>query len=106
MPSIELTDDQLESLRSVFSEDPPTGKPRSFPDGKLFIRTVTFHLIGRVVGQIGEFIELADATCVFDSGSLSGALTTGKLATAEAVGRCYVNRNSITDMFPWKHDLK
>lgn len=100
-PSVDLTEDQFESLRLLFSD-----KPRSFPSGKLFIRTVTYHLIGEVVGQIGEFVELSDATCVFDSGSLSGALENGTLTTYEYVGRVFVNRHSITDMFPWSHQLK
>lgn len=106
MPNLEISQDVLNGLADALARegsfhrvDPTT------PGDKLFIRTVTYHLVGRVVGQIGEFIELADASCVFDSGSLKTAIANGSLTTTEFVGKMFVNRNSITDMFPWKHEL-
>jgi hypothetical protein len=106
MPSIEISQETYDEIVSIFSlplTDPISSK--SFPAGKLFIRTVTYHAVGQVVGQIGEFIELANASCVFNSGSLSDAALKGTLQESEFVGKMFVNRNSITDMFPWKHDL-
>jgi hypothetical protein len=107
MPNLEIsqeTYDQLLSEMTVPNIEQLTN-PRRFPGGKLFIRTVTYHAVGQVVGQIGEFIELSDASCVFNSGSLSSAVTKGTLQESEFVGKMFINRNSITDMFPWKHDL-
>lgn len=120
MPSIEVSQETYD--RMISEMDLPMGTitigagggsvamtpstPRAFPGGKLFIRTVTYHAVGQVVGQIGEFIELANASCVFNSGSLTDAVTKGTLTESEFIGKMFVNRNSITDMFPWKHDLK
>ena len=106
MPNIEITQEQYDSIvNEIGAPQALTTTPRSFPGGKLFIRTVTYHAVGRVVGQIGEFIEIADASCVFDSGNLSSAAKNGTLTSSEFVGKMFINRNSITDMFPWIHDL-
>jgi hypothetical protein len=106
MPSIEITQEQYDQMLSeVGLPESNTPVPKSFPGGKLFIRTVTYHIVGRVVGHIGEFIELADASVVFDSGNFKSAITSGTLDTIDFVGKAFVNRNSITDMFPWKHEL-
>lgn len=101
---IEVTQEAYDQILSD-NGSPTSGDPRSFPGGKLFIRTVTYHAVGQVVGQIGEFIELANASCVFNSGSLSEAATKGTLQESEFVGKMFINRNSITDMFPWRHEL-
>lgn len=75
-----------------------------------FIRTVTYHLIGRVTavpqhGQIGSFIRLEGASWVADSGRFMQALQDGKLNEVEPCGEAFVNIESITDAFPWKHEL-
>ena len=107
MPSIEITQEQYDAILSEIGVPQAlTTTPRAFPGGKLFIRTVTYHAVGQVVGQIGEFIELANASCVFNSGPFTDTVTKGTLAESGFIGKMFVNRNSITDMFPWKHDLK
>lgn len=72
---------------------------------KLFIRTVTYHMIGKVTKRMGAFIQMEDATIVFDSGKFSDALKNGTLSEAETVGTMWVNLSSVVDFFPWKHKL-
>lgn len=72
---------------------------------KLFIRTLTYHLVGKVVAIVDHFFELEDASWVADSGRFMNAIKEGKLNEVEPVGRAWVSAEAITDMFPWNHDL-
>jgi hypothetical protein len=75
---------------------------------QLFIRTVTYHLIGRVRAVKGSFVELEDASWVADSGRFGALLKDGQWgssAEVERVGEAWVNLDSVTDMFPWGHEL-
>lgn len=72
---------------------------------KLFIRTVTYHWVGRVKKLIGNFVELEDASCVFSSGDLGEAFKNGKLDETEYVGRHFVNLQAVSDFTPWNHKL-
>jgi hypothetical protein len=70
-----------------------------------FLRTVTYHLTGRVVQIIGRFLVLEDAAWIADSGRFADALKTGSLNEVEPVGEAIVNADTIADAFPWKHAL-
>ncbi len=70
-----------------------------------FFRTVTYHLVGKVVRQTGTFLELADASWVADSGRFMQAIKKGELDEVEPVGTAFINIESITDAFPWPHEL-
>ena len=70
-----------------------------------FFRTVTYHLVGKVVAQFGNMIELEDASWVADSGRFMQAIKDGKINEVEPVGRAYLNLKSVTDFFPWTHAL-
>jgi hypothetical protein len=72
---------------------------------KLFIRTVTYHMTGKVTKRMGAFIQMEDAAWIADSGRFSDALATAKLNEVEPVGTMWVNLSSVVDFFPWKHDL-
>lgn len=70
-----------------------------------FIRTVTYHLTGRVKAVIGSFLILEDAAWIADSGRFMQAIQDGKLSEVEPAGDAIVNVNAISDAFPWKHAL-
>jgi len=70
-----------------------------------FIRTVTYHLIGKVKEIVGGFLVLEDASWIADSGRFMDALKKGSLSEVEPCGDAYVNVASVTDAFPWKHAL-
>jgi hypothetical protein len=72
---------------------------------KVFIRTVTYHLVGRVVKRIGQLFELQEASWVADSGRFMQAIKEGTLDEVEPVGQCWVNIEALVDMYPWKHNL-
>ena len=74
-------------------------------DDKVFLRTVTYHLIGQIVARDGDWLELSTASWVADSGRFGEAITTGQLSEIEYVGTAYVNLATVTDAFPWAHDL-
>jgi hypothetical protein len=72
---------------------------------KLFIRTVTFHMLGEIVAVEGDWVELENASWVADSGRFGEAIKTGKLNEVEYVGKAYVNLATATDALPWTHEL-
>lgn len=77
----------------------------SLVGSKLFIRTVTYHCVGRVIGFRDGFFQLKDASWVADSGRFMNAIKEGELNEVEPVGSMWVSVNSIVDMFEWLHDL-
>lgn len=89
---------QADELVDVSSLDDLVGK-------KFFIRTVTYHMTGKVVKRMGTFIQLEDAAWIADSGRFSQAILNGELDEVEPVGTMWVNLSSIVDFFPWKHKL-
>lgn len=71
-----------------------------------FIRTVTYFATGRVKAIVGSFLVLEDAAWIADTGRFSDALAKGVMSEVEPVDtEMFVNTNSITDAFPWKHQL-
>lgn len=105
--TIEISEETYEKLKKQLGED-------SFKEitnlcdmvgEKFFFRTVTYHLTGRVKKVIGSILELENAAWIADSGRFMQAIKEGTLNEVEPVGRAYINVNSITDFFPWKHPL-
>jgi len=100
-----VSDEALAALMEQVRETPEKDGLDPLVDGKWFIRTVTFHLVGKVVRRVGQFLVLKDASWVADSGRFMQALRSGELAEVEPVGDAVVNVLSIVDAFPWVHDL-
>ncbi len=72
---------------------------------KYFIRTVTYHLVGKVESIEGGFATLSGASWVADLGRFGDGIAKGTIAESEYVGDALVNLAAITDAFPWEHDL-
>ena len=71
-----------------------------------FFRTVTYHLVGKVVAEHpNNIIELSEASWVADSGRFMQAIKEGSLSEVEPVGVAFINLKSVTDFFPWNHAL-
>ena len=70
-----------------------------------FIRTVTYHILGKVESIKGNFLVLSDACWVADSGRFGKAIKDGELNEVEFVGDAIVSINAIADGFPWVHEL-
>ena len=71
----------------------------------VYIRTVTYHQLGRVASVGSDLIRLEDASWVGDSGRWMQAIKEGKLNEVEPTGTMFVNRDAIVDVTPWVHDL-
>jgi hypothetical protein len=105
--TIEISDETYEKIRKQLGEDSfkEINSLQDMIGEKFFFRTVTYHLTGRVKKIIGSIIELENAAWIADSGRFMQAIKEGTLNEVEPVGRAYINVNSLTDFFPWKHPL-
>jgi hypothetical protein len=77
---------------------------------KLFIRTITYHILGKVkrlAPEIGSrFIELEQASWIADSGRFMQAIENGSLSEVEPIRSVvFVNLDTATDIIEWKHTL-
>jgi hypothetical protein len=72
---------------------------------KLFLRTVTYHLLGEVEAVEGSWLKLKNASWVADSGRFHTAIEKGSLNEVEYVGEAFLNLDTVVDAFPWNHDL-
>jgi len=105
--TIEVSDETYNLIKDQLNEEETidVSELEEFVGQKLFIRTVTYHAVGKVVKKIGKLWELKDASWVADSGKFGNAIKTGELDEVEVVGQMWLNTDCIVDMFPWKHSL-
>jgi hypothetical protein len=108
--TIEVSDETWDKIKGLVKEDEvievDVSDMDDFIGKKLFIRTVTYHLIGKVSKRVGKFLELEGAVWVADSGRFMNALKDGTLNEVEpCTVPTWVNIDSIVDMFIWKHAL-
>ena len=76
-----------------------------FVGQKVFVRTVTYHLVGRVTKVVGNLVFLEDASWVADSGRFMDAIKKGILQEVEPVGNWFFNKDSMVDGCIWAHSL-
>jgi len=107
MKTLQISDETYAKIKDqLLSEEKlDIGKLDDLIGKNLFIRTVTYHLVGKLTKIIGSIWKLEDASWVADSGRFMNAIKNGSLSEVEPVGDAFVNSNSIVDIFPWKHLL-
>jgi len=107
MPVIEISEETLSKIKKQLGCDEvkEISSYKDMIEEKFFFRTVTYHLVGKVEKQIGDFLKLSNASWVADSGRFMNAIKEGKLNEVEPVGIAYLNLQTVTDFFPWRHDL-
>ena len=73
----------------------------------VFIRTVTYHYTGRIVGLTATEILLEDVAWIADSGRWNEARMTGILSEVEPypAGVVSVARAAVVDVSCWGHAL-
>lgn len=105
--TIEISDETFEKIKTQLGEDcfKDITTLSDMVGEKFFFRTVTYHLTGRVKKVIGSILELENAAWIADSGRFMNAIKEGKLNEVEPVGRAFININTVSDFFPWKHEL-
>ena len=106
----EMTIGQLKEIGSLLAQQPentPNNRPTAFVVGKCyFIRTVTYHSVGRLLAIFPEELVLEDASWVADSGRFHTALKTGQLDEVEPfIDAAIIARGGIIDATVWSHDL-
>jgi len=105
--TIEISDETYEKLKAQLGEDAIKDITclKDMVGEKFFFRTVTYHLTGRVKRVMGNILELENAAWIADSGRFMNCIKEGKVNEVEPVGRAFVNINTVSDFFPWKHPL-
>ena len=103
----DLTTREAKDIAALVGATRYTPKTHSFVIGeKYIIRTVTYHLVGRLKAVTDSDIVLEDACWVADSGRWNEALKTGDLSELEPfVDDTIVNRDAFVDATKWNHDL-
>ena len=98
--------DKLEIVKALL-EDSAANSDIPFSVGdKVFIRTVTHHLTGKIKKVVGTFLVLSDAAWIADDGRFMNCIEDGVLNEVEPV-TCdvRVNTDSIVDAYEWRHAL-
>ena len=103
---MELNISELATLTSLASNN-NTDSENAFPIGEsVFIRTVTFHYVGRVKSAGNGFLKLGEASWIADSGRFNRFLETGEADEVERYPEeCNVLINSIVDWCVFPHEL-
>ena len=107
MKTIKISEETYEKLKDQLTETEKIDLS-SLDDliGKnVFFRTVTYHLLGKVVKRIGNFFQLEEASWIADSGRFMQFIKNGEVDEVEPVETVFVNIETVTDFFPWKHNL-
>ena len=107
MKTIIVSDETFDLIKDQLSEAEKVdiSKIEDLVGKKLFLRTVTYHLVGMVTKTMGSFLILEKASWIPDSGRFAQALKDGTLDEVEPVGTAFVNLATVTDFFPWNHPL-
>lgn len=102
-----MNEKQKLELLKVLLTDSDCSSSSPFKIGeKLFIRTVTHHLTGRVTAINGAFLTLSEAAWVADDGRFQEAINKGELNEVEPVDvPVRVNTESFIDVYEWIHEL-
>ena len=105
--TIEISEETYEKLKDQLSDEElqDVSKLDDLVGNKYFFRTVTYHMLGKVEKRFGNFLVLSDSSWIADSGRFMGAIKDGVLNEVEPVGTTYINLETVTDFFPWKHPL-
>ena len=100
-----LTIGEAKQLAGMFSQVTTT-KPMKQVGDKVFIRTLTYHYIGRVVEETPEYILLGATVWVADSGLFTKTIQDGLLSEIEIIGvNTFIMKSNIVDVIEWRHPI-
>jgi predicted CopG family antitoxin len=107
--TITISDESYELIKGQLKEEEKTdvSSLEDLVGKKLFIRTVTYHIVGKAEKIIGNILQLSKASWIADSGRFSTAIKEGFSSSAEIepIGEWFVNLASVVDFGEWKHEL-
>ena len=107
MKTLEISEETYQKIKNQLAEDEQIeiNSYEDFVGQKVFLRTVTYHIVGKVTKMVGNLMFLKDASWVADSGRFMQAIRDGSLKEVEPVGDWFVNVGSLVDGGIWKHKL-
>ena len=107
MPTIDVSEETYSKIKDQLLEDEKfdISSLDDMVGKKFFIRTVTYHFVGKVVKVFGSILKLEGSSWVADSGRFAQAIKDGELSEVEPLGEWYVNLQTATDFGVWNHDL-
>jgi len=108
MRTINISEETYESIKDQLTEEEKIdiSSVEELVGKKLFLRTVTYHIVGKVEKIVGNgILQLSNASWVADSGRFMNAIKEGTLDEVEPIGNWFVNLNTVTDFGFWVHNL-
>ena len=100
-----LTLGEIKELMTLFGKQSALELPYSVGD-KVFIRTVTHYLTGRIKRIVGKFLVLTEAAWIADTGRFMKCIEKGNINECEPVtSDVCVNSDTIVDSYQWLFDL-
>lgn len=102
----DLTIREYKELSKLFASSSNVIEPLADLGSVVFIRTLTYHYIGKVVEDNQDHIVLNTCSWVADSGEFTRAINEGVLVESEFIGnKIKIMKNNMVDCIPWEHDL-
>ena len=98
----------LEQVKESSQNNDATHRLAKHIGKKVFIRTVTHHYTGRVLGLSDNFITLVDVSWIADDGRFNEAIAKGTLNEVEPYPdglEVDIGIGAIIDVCEWKHKL-
>ena len=108
MKTLEISEETYEKIKDQLATDDGQLNIESYQDfvgQKLFLRTVTYHIVGRVTKVVGDLVFFEEASWVADSGRFTDAMRDGILKEVEYLGYWFMNIGALVDGGKWKHEL-
>lgn len=107
MKTLNISDETYEKIKDQLLVDEiiDVDNYDDFIGKKMFFRTVTYHMIGKVKKIIGDFLQLENASWIADSGRFMDFIKYGHAQEVEPVGTVLLNIKTVVDAYFWKHEL-
>lgn len=105
--TITLSDESFEAIKHLISEEEAMdiSSLEDLVGKKMFFRTVTYHIVGKVERFIGSRVQLSTASWIPDTPRFMDFIKNGELKEVEPLGEWFVNLEAVTDFGEWKHEL-
>jgi len=106
--TIEVSEETYQKIKEQLGADTilfDISDMQEFVGKNIFVRTITYHLVGKVEKIVGDFVFLSDASWIADSGRFMQFVEDGKLNEVEPVGNWFFNLQTVVDGCVWRHPL-
>jgi hypothetical protein len=108
MKTLQISDETYELIKDQLKEEETLdiNTLQDFVGKTFFFRTVTYHIVGKVVKILPMgILQLEKASWIADSGRFTQAIKEGILDEVEPIGSWFINVSTCTDFGIWNHSL-